>query len=517
MSTPSGSIPRFFSSVVKAASGTFISRIFGLIRDVLFAVWIPKTITDTFWVAFRIPNLFRRLFGEGALTVSFVPVFQEIEKSLGQSEAKRYFQSFHGVLILILMALIILGWIFAPEIMLWMTPGWSEDSGKLGHAITFLRWCFPYLFFIACVACFMGVQHVRHQFWIPSFSPTLLNWSFILSLCIGVIWTQKLGEEGWIPLLIIGVLVGGVSQYILNMRALIQLRMPIMPKFSIHPQTWYTLGLMFPSVLAVSSLQINHIITSIFASYLSEGSISALYYSSRLVEFPLGMIAVSTAVVLLPRIKSRDTGDIREQSKEIILRVSYILFPITVAAFIGADIWVKLIFNYGKFDASMVELTKTALQWGSFSILGGGFFRILSAFEFSKQKPWVPAALAVSGSIVHYFLCTFLVKSMGIGGIALSVSIISILQAKVMVFINHRPSDFLNWTFLREYYGLLFATILMGGGLYLLHSYLHRITPWVEAPIFIMCGMFIYALSSEIMRLNSWKEWKGIFLNKVRL
>ncbi len=492
-------LPGFFKSLLHAASGTLISRVLGLVRDICFAVLIPKGITDLFFVAFRIPNLFRRLFGEGALTVSFVPVFQ----SIPEQDRSQFFKAFHGILGLLLLGVIGLGVFYADSIIGFLTPGWAASPGKLSEAATLLRWCFPYLGFLALVACYMGVLHAHHRFWVSSVSPALLNVLFL-----GAIAVKGWGGASisWMSVLIWAVLLGGFFQWAMHIVALRKLKISLWPQFKITPEVRRVFRLMLPSALALSALQLNVLVTSVFASYLPEGTISALYYASRLVEFPLGLIAVSFSVVLLPRLKD----GVSEKLSVVWDRTLFLLMPIAVATWILPEVWVGMLFNYGAFDPLLLEQTALALQFGALSILGGGLYRVFSAYSFSDQKPWLPAVLTLGGAGLHCLLSAWWVPHLGLMGIVLSLGLISMLQGVVLIL---RQCGRFPITI--DTLRILGASGILALSLLGLTHLWPNATHWELGLVSLPIGALVYILSLEIFGSDSWKEWKDLLLRRL--
>jgi len=278
---------------------TLLSRILGMVRDITITyLFGASMVTDAFWVAFRIPNLLRRLFAEGALTVSFIPVFTDKLENQGRNKAKEVSDSVFTLLSITLILLCVVGVIFSPYFVKLFASGFDEDSFNL--TVLLNRIMFPYIVFISLTALCMGVLNSLRHFFAPAFSPVLFNLCIIL---IAILFHTKFD----IPImsLAIAVLLGGVLQFIFQIPFLKSNDFVFKPRINLYsPEVRRILYLMIPQLFGLAVYNFNIIVNTQYASYLPSGTVSYLFLSERLIEFPLGIIAVSLGTVLLPSLSS---------------------------------------------------------------------------------------------------------------------------------------------------------------------------------------------------------------------
>ena len=293
-----------FRSLTTVGGFTLVSRVLGFVRDLVLAqVFGASAATDAFFVAFKIPNFLRRLFAEGAFATAFVPVLTEYRTQRDFGELKAFVDHVAGTLGLVLLGVSLLGVAAAPLLVSVFAFGWVMDgeTAKLALAADMLRLTFPYLFFISLTAFAGGILNAHDRFAVPALTPVLLN----LCLISAALWLAPQMEQG-IVALAWGVLVAGVTQFTFQLPFLARIRLLPRPRPGFHdPGVVRVLRLMVPALFAVSVTQINLLLDTMLASFLVTGSISWLYYSDRLMEFPLGVLGVALATVILPRLSRR--------------------------------------------------------------------------------------------------------------------------------------------------------------------------------------------------------------------
>nr|MCH9639011.1 murein biosynthesis integral membrane protein MurJ [Betaproteobacteria bacterium] len=295
------------------SSMTFISRILGFLRDVMIArIFGAGMATDAFFVAFRIPNLLRRLFAEGAFSQAFVPILAEYKNTRTPEETRDLVDHIAKLLGLTLFVVTLIGVIAAPWIIYASAPGFSSDQQKFNLTVELLRITFPYIFFISLVSLAGGILNTYGKFYVPAITPALLNLSFIGC----ALWLTPLMDP---PVLALawGVFIGGALQLAFQIPYL--LRLKLLPRIHFNTKdtgAWRVLKLMGPAVFGVSVGQISMLINTIFASLLITGSVSWLYYADRLMEFPAGLLGVALGTVLLPSLaKYYNTNSSAEYSR----------------------------------------------------------------------------------------------------------------------------------------------------------------------------------------------------------
>ena len=276
---------------------TLLSRVFGLLRDITLATLFGASGgTDAFLVAFKIPNFMRRLFAEGAFSQAFVPVFSEYKEKRSKAELQDLVDHVAGSLGGVLLLIAIVGSLGAPLLVYLFAPGFHDEPGRFNLTAEMLRITFPYLFFIALVAFAGGILNSFNRFAVPAFTPVLLN----LCLMAAAFWLAPLFEQ---PLMALawGVAGAGLCQLLFQFPSLLKLKLIPRPRFSRHHEgVGRILRLMLPAVIGSSVAQINLLLDTVIASFLIAGSVSWLYYSDRLLEFPLGVLGIAVATVILP-------------------------------------------------------------------------------------------------------------------------------------------------------------------------------------------------------------------------
>ena len=394
-------------------SMTFISRVFGLVRDTIIGqVFGAQAATDAFVVAFRIPNLFRRLFAEGAFSQAFVPVFTEYRER-GDLEALRDLANHViGTLGGILLLITTLGVAAAPLIIVAFAPGFVDDPSRMEVAGDMLRLTFPYLLFISLVACAGGIFNSFKRFAVPAFTPVLLN----ICLIVAAIWLAPMLDRP-IVALAWGAFVAGLVQLLFQIPFLIKLRVVSRPRWGWrHPGVARIRKLMLPAIFGSSVAQINLLLDTVIASFLAAGSVSWLYFSDRMVEFPLGVFGIALATVVLPHLSShhsRDDQAAYSRTLDWALRlVLYIALPATLGLFLLAEPILATIFQYREFTAQDTLMAGYSLMAYTIGLPGFILVKILAAGFFSRQDTKTPVRIAVIALIVNAILNVIFVVPM---------------------------------------------------------------------------------------------------------
>ncbi|MEO1898761.1 MAG: murein biosynthesis integral membrane protein MurJ, partial [Methylococcales bacterium] len=338
---------QLFKSTAIVSSMTMISRVLGFIRDMLFArVFGIDSATDAFFVAFKIPNFMRRLFAEGAFSQAFVPILSDYKEQGSQQALKLFIDRTAGTLALILLLVTIVGVIAAPLLITLFAPGFIHEQKQFDLTVQMLRITFPYLFFISLVAFAGGILNSHGKFAIPAFTPVFLN----LCMIAAAIWLSPLMPEP-IVALAWGVFAAGIVQLLFQVPALH--RLGLLPSFQLgfkDPGVKRILKMMLPALFGVSVTQINLLLDTLIASFLVAGSVSWLYYSDRLVEFPLGIFGIALATVILPNLsKNHAANDPVEFSKSMDWALRLVLLiglPASVGLLILAEPMLSTLFQY---------------------------------------------------------------------------------------------------------------------------------------------------------------------------
>lgn len=423
------------NALAKVGSMTFVSRILGFVRDTLIArVFGAGMLSDAFIVAFKIPNLLRRISAEGAFSQAFVPILSEYKSQRGFDETHRLINRVATWLGLILVVVTILGMLTAPWIVSLVAPGFRGDAVKMQLTIELLRITFPYIFFISLVSMAGGVLNTYNKFGVPAFTPVWLN----VSMIVAILFFAPYFDEP-VKVLAWAVFFGGFLQLIFQIPFLKQIG--LLPKFDFKPDdegVWRILKLMGPAVLGVSVAQISLILNTIFASFLDTGSVSWLYYADRLMEFPTGVLGVALGTILLPSLSKAYAGKDDGEYSQLLdwgLRLTFILAaPAAVALAVLATPLVSTLFNYGKFTPLDVLMTQQALIAYSVGLLGLILVKILAPGFYARQNIKTPVKIAIFTLVmtqVMNLLFVFVLDLQHVG-LALAIGVGACLNAALL-------------------------------------------------------------------------------------
>ena len=412
------------------SSMTMLSRVTGLLRESLFArAFGASAYSDAFIVAFRIPNLLRRLFAEGAFAQAFVPILSEYKTQHGQEPTKVLVDHVATTLVWATVLTSILGIIFSPALILLIATGLEKNT----EAVFMTRLMFPYIACMSFVALAGGVLNTWRQFKIPAFTPVLLNVAFILASLFLVQFLQTP-----IYAMAIAVLLGGLLQVGLQIPALRKIGM--LPHLSLNPLTGLRdpgvrrmLRKMGPAVFAVSAAQISLMINTNIASRLAAGSVSALSYADRLMEFPTAMLGVALGTILLPSLsKANAESDTVEYSALLDwgLRLTFLLaLPAAVGMATLAEPLIATLFHYGKFNAADVAASSLPLMAYSAGLVGIILVKTLAPAFYARQDIKTPVRIAVGVLIATQLMNYIFVPRLQVAGLALSIGLGACINA----------------------------------------------------------------------------------------
>lgn len=421
-------------SIAKVGGNALISRILGFVRDLVVArVFGADAATDAFFVAFRIPNLMRRLFAEGAFALAFVPVLSEYRAQRGPAALKRFVDDIAGTLGLGLLAVTVLGILGAPLLVLAFAPGFAAAPGQQALAADMLRLTFPYLLFISLTALAGGILNTFGRFGVPAFTPVLLN--VVLIAC--ALWLAPRMDRP-IVALAWGVLIAGVAQLAFQVPFLARLGLLPRPRFNTRDAgVRRTLGLIGPSLLGVSVAQINMFLSTILASFLAAGSISWLYFADRLIEFPLGILGVALGTVILPKL-SREHAERSPQAfsrtLDWALRWALLLgLPAALGLALLAGPLFATLFYSDAFGANDVGMAGRALSAYGVGVLGFLGVKILAPGYYARAQTRVPVRIAMVAMLVNLVLSLTLMWPLGHAGLALATALAALVNAGLLL------------------------------------------------------------------------------------
>ena len=425
---------RMLRSVFSTGAGTLVSRVLGLVRDVVIAsVFGAGASADTFFVAFRIPNFFRRLFGEGAFSHAFVPVLSEYRVSRSEEEIRDLVGHVAGTLGAVLLAVTVAGVIAAPVLVYLFASGFAAEPGQAALTGSLLRLTFPYLLFISLTAFAGGILNTWGRFGIPAVTPSLLNVSLITAaIVVAPRFDEPVTALAW------GVLAGGVAQLAFQLPFLWRIRMLVRPRLRrAHEGVRRIVRLIVPAVLGVSVAQVNLLVDTQFASYLATGSISWLYYSDRLMEFPLGVFGIALATVALPSLAARHAENDESAYRATLDWALRLVLVISVPAALGLGLlgvpMIATVFQYGEFGTHAVRMSALSLSAYASGLVAFVAVKVLAAGFHSRQEMRIPVRIAVVAMVANVVLNFLLVGPLAHAGLALASSLAAWLNAALLL------------------------------------------------------------------------------------
>jgi putative peptidoglycan lipid II flippase len=433
---------KLLKSTFTVGGMTTISRVFGLIRDIVIArLFGAGAEVDAFIVAFRIPNFLRRLFAEGGFSQAFVPVLSEYKEQRDDAAVKALVDQTSATLGLVLFLVTLVGVLAAPVLI--MLFGMGFEDAKHVMATDMLRITFPYILFISLTAFAASILNTYKQFAVPAFTPVLLN----LSLIGCAIWLAPMMD---IPITALawGVLIAGIAQLLFQFPFLFRLKLFPRPDFNKDKEgVKRILKLMLPTLFAISIVQINLLVDTIFASFLVDGSISWLYYSDRMVEFPLGVFGIALATVLLPNLSSEHAKNATEKFSNTLdwaLRwVFLIAIPAAVALAVLTVPILATLFQYDEFTPYATIMSGKSLLAYSLGLPAFILIKIFATGFFSRQDTKTPVKVGAIAMVANIGLNFLLVGLLQHAGLALATSLSACLQALLLFFLLRKESVYI--------------------------------------------------------------------------
>ena len=468
------------ANVAKAAgivgAATMVSRVFGVVRDmVIAALFGASWMTDAFWVAFRIPNMLRRLLGEGSLTISFVPVFTEYLQKKAREEALELASNAFTILSVILAAVSVLGILLSPVIVGLIAPGFITNPEQFALTVFLNRLMFPYIFFIALVALCMGILNSFRHFTSPALSPVMLNIAMITAA-----FTLRDCFAQPITALAAGVLIGGVLQLAMQWPALLKFGVRFRFRFNLrHPGIEQIGLLMLPAILGAGVGTINVFVGTILASLLPGGSVTYLFYADRIMEFPLGIFAIAIGTAALPSFsKHVAQGQIDELKSSISFSLRLMLFltvPSMVALMALNLPIISVLFQRGAFDVQDAVYTGQALFCYAMGLWAYSLLRVFVSSFYSLQDSKWPFKAAVITLIVNVLCSLALMYPLKHNGIALAGSISASVNVLILAFVlKKKIGAFLDRAFYTSLLKIVAASVIMLGAIGLIEYFM----PW---------------------------------------
>ncbi len=422
-----------FKSISTVGGMTLISRILGFMRDMVIArVFGAGAGTDAFFVAFKIPNFLRRLFAEGAFSQAFVPLLSEYKTRREHAKVRDLVAHVSGALGAILMLVTVVGVVAAPLLIALFAPGFIDEESKFDLATDMLRVTFPYLLFVSLTALAGGILNTYGKFAVPAFTPTFLN----VCMIAAALWLAPQMDEP-ITALAWGVFIAGVVQLAFQLPYVWKLGLLPRPRFRRgHEGVSRILKLMLPAIFGSSVAQINLLFDTLIASFLVTGSVSWLYYSDRLVEFPLGVFGVALATVILPSLSEKHAQAAPEQFSRTVdwgLRWVVVLgLPATVGLVLLAGPMLTTLFQYGEFSGQDVVKSSYSLMAYALGLCGFIMVKVLAAGFYARQNTRTPVRIAVICMVINMVLNVLFVFPLAHAGLALATSLAALANATLL-------------------------------------------------------------------------------------
>lgn len=415
---------------------TFISRILGYVRDMVLAFYFGATgISDAFFVAFRIPNLLRELFAEGTMSSALIPVLTEYQRKNGFEEAKRLVRVAFTFVLIVVSLITIAGIVFAPAIVSLMAPGFIKIPEKFSMTVLLTRVMFPFLLFVSLAAILMGALNTRRVFFVPALAPAMLNATIIATI---IVMSSGITEP--IMAVAIGVTLGGFMQFAFQVPSFLREGYSIAPQYDFrHPGLRKMITLVIPAMAGLAVTQINIVISSILASFLSHGSITYLFYSMHLIQFPVGVFGVAMAMAVLPSLSEHaGNGDIEKLRDDFSFSLR-LLFFMTLPAMAGLialrEPIVSTLFQRGMFDYTATRATADALLFYSLGIWSMVGVRVVAATFYSMQDTKTPVKVAVVALITNIVLSLLLMGTMRHSGLAFANALASMVNFTMLFYL----------------------------------------------------------------------------------
>ena len=507
-------------SIAKSAGiigfATLVSRILGFVRDIIFAAFFGTGIyAQAFVVAFRIPNLLRDLIGEGATNSAIVPVLVEELNQNGKESFWKLANILLNLMLVVLTALTIIGFIFARPIVFAIAPGFLEDSIKFSTTVALTRAIFPYLIFIGLTAYGMGVLNSIKHFTAPAYGTSLLNIALIVCMFT---WRQDIAG------LAAGVLLGGVLQVLVQVPVLLKNGIVFSERGFIHPQVKKILRLLTPRIFGSGVYQINVFISTVLASIgriVGEGAVAALYFSNRIMQLPLAIFAIALAQAALPTLSGHAVNKRKEdfsRTMNFLLRgVFFLLLPASAGLIALSGPITRTLLQRGEFGGYSTHITSSALFFYSFGLLAYGAIKVLVNGFYAMQDTKTPVKVAAVSLLVNIVLSVTLMFRLKVGGLALANSLSGILNA-VMLFsiLRKKAGTLYEKALFVSLVKITAASVITGAVAYFSYIFISGLMP--DGTIFSITGLLsaimaaiicyiiaCYALSiSELKELKSW-------------
>ncbi|HSE77385.1 MAG TPA: murein biosynthesis integral membrane protein MurJ [Alphaproteobacteria bacterium] len=503
-----------FRAIATVGSFTMASRMLGFARDVLIAAYIGTgPVADAFFVAFKFPNFFRRLFAEGAFNAAFVPSFAGIVATRGRAAARAFAEDTLAVLLAVLFALLVLAEATMPWLMTAIAPGFVGDPAKFALAVEFTRITFPYLLFISLVSLQGGVLNSLDRFAAVAATPIVLNLVLIASLLGFAALMPSAGHAlAW------GVALAGVAQFLWLAEACRRAGMALgLPRPRLSPEVRRMLTLMLPAAIGSGVVQINLVIDVIIASLLPTGSVSYLYYADRIYELPLAVIGIAIGTALLPALarqvrRGEDAAALSTQNRGLEAALLLTL-PAAAALVVLARPIIAVLFERGAFGGFAVDATAAALQAYALGLPAYVLIKVLTPGFYAREDTATPVKIAIACVVANTALALILMRPLAHVGIALASALAAWLNAALLALMLKRRGAFAPDVRLgARLPRMIAATIVMAA---LLWGLAQPLAPWLAAglahragalALLVAGGLVCFALAAQALKATDFRD-----------
>ncbi len=486
---------------------TLISRLLGFVRDLVIAMQFGATFAaDAFFVAFRIPNVQRKILSEGAISAAFIPVFTETRKQRGEEEAWKMTANLFNILLTVLITSSLALAIFAPYIIMVFAPGFLSSPEKFNLTVHLTQWMAPYFLFIGLAVFCMGILNTYNIFALPAITPAILN----ICMIIGTVLISPVLDQPILGLAI-GVLVGGFLQFIIQIPSTLNCGFKFIPSINWkNTEAIKVCKLMIPAIFGLAIYELNMLVDTLLASLLPEGSISYLYYGNRLVQLPLGVFGVALGVAILPMLSQQVASkNFSEMIKTIAFGIRLILF-ITIPATIGIIIlrfpFVNTLWERGEFNRLTTEGTTIALLYYSAGLCAFCGLKVIVPAFYSLHDTKTPAKVGIYSMILNIVLNLILMGPLKHGGLALATSIAAIFNVALLIYLLRKRIGLMGGQkILSSVIKLFFVSGIMGIAVYFFNHTFFNANYHLTLKILILSadiliGILIYTLLSRIIQ-----------------
>lgn len=494
-------------SLAAVSSMTMFSRVLGFARDAIVAkIFGAGMATDAFFVAFKLPNLLRRIFAEGAFSQAFVPILAEYKSKQGE-EATRIFVAYvSGLLTLALAVVTVAGMLVAPWVIIVTAPGFADTTDKFALTTQLLQITFPYILLISLASLVGAILNTWNRFSIPAFAPTFLNISMIgFALFVAPYFNPPVLALAW------AVIVGGVLQLVYQLPYLKKIGMLVLPRINFrNTGTMRVIKQMGPAILGVSVSQISLIINTIFASFLASGSISWMYYADRLMEFPSGVLGVALGTILLPSLSKSFASGNHDEYCHLMdwgLRLCFLLaLPSAVALGILAKPLTVSLFQYGKFTAFDAAMTQKALIAYSVGLIGLLVVKVLAPGFYSRQNIKTPVKIAIVTLIMTQLMNLAFIGPLEHAGLSLSIGLAACLNASLLYWQLRKQNIFMiqpgwMWFLARLIISVLVMAAMLFGVLHIMPEWSQGSMLWRLLRLMgvVIVGIMVYFAALAVL------------------